>query len=201
MGSLLVKSVLLLPLMILIVIASGCSTPKGATAEEQRAYTLEVREEGLAAFYASDPNLEEKVKAAEGYIFFSNFAMHPGWMTLANGYGVLENNSTKEQTFVRMFRFGIGPGLSFKGVYALVLINNPDTLKKFAEGASALAGFVEACFRFGDFGGSWALEGAFGADVEAYGWTHTGLGIELTFLGGRVWPKAELNKSTAAESP
>ena len=191
-----VRAILLVAVSVFV---GGCAAPKGNTVEEKRAYALEVRNNALPQLYEKFPDLEDKVKSAAGYLFLSNFAIHPGWATFANGYGVLQDNSSQDVTHMRMFRFGIGPGISVKGAYALVVLENQEALEKLREGAMAFGGFVEACFNFGDFGGSAALEGMAGAGVEAYVWTHTGLGIELTLLGGKVWPKAALNDTTNPE--
>ncbi len=169
--------------------------PKGDTPEAQRDYTLKVRDEALQELWERKPEVQEKYNAAAGDLFLSNFSFHAGFLTLANGYGVIEDHETKERKYVRMFRFGIGPGLAIKGLYLLALIPDKESLQKVMEGSWAWGGFLEASFKFGDFGGTANLEGAAGP-LEAYSWTHTGFSLELTFLGSKVYLKDALNESS-----
>ena len=97
---------------VITALASGCSMPKGYTAEAKREYTLQVRDTALQELWERSPEVQEKYNAAAGDLFLSNFSFHLGWITFANGYGVIEDHATKERKYVRMFRFGIGPGLA-----------------------------------------------------------------------------------------
>lgn len=134
--------------------ASGCVGPKGETDEEKIAYAHQVRDEALQVFYERHPGLEEDVKSASGYMVFSNFSIHPGMFSYASGYGVLTNNQTQHETHSKWFRLTLGPGIAVKGAYVLVVVNDPELMKKLEDGKWLLFGGAEAALRFGDFGGN-----------------------------------------------
>ena len=173
---------------------AGAVITAGLCGVAWRAYALQVRQEALDAFYAENPKVKEKADEAAGTYFMSGFAMHPGLLTFANGYGIVENHRTKEIKFTRQVRFGIGPGISIKGNYLLVLVHDEELLKHFVYGRWEQGAFAEASFVFGDFGGSAVAEGTFTGKVDAYMWTHTGLGLELTLAGAHIGGDEELNE-------
>ncbi|RKY18377.1 MAG: hypothetical protein DRQ55_13490 [Planctomycetota bacterium] len=168
------------------LIAPACSTPNGETPAEMRAYSLSIRAEALEMIYDEQPELEAEIEAAAGYAIFSNLCIHPGLMTFANGYGILENNATGELQHMRMFRFGIGPGIAVKGFYTLLIIDDPEVLAEAWEGAGASGGYLDASFVFGDFGGDATASGTFGEGARGYIFTHTGVALEATLAFGSV---------------
>lgn len=181
-----------LPILALaLALVSGCSSPEGKTAAEQKAYTIMVRDEALAELYVRNPEAKAQLEAAPGYVFLSGFSVHPGLLTFANAYGIVQNNAAATQTHVRLTRFGIGPGLTVKGYYAVVILNDPEMITALEHGKWIGGGFAEASFKFGDFGGSAAVEGS-GGHVETYVWTHTGVALELVAGYAKVGPEEEL---------
>lgn len=172
--------------------ASGCATPDGDTPQEKRDYTLDVRKEALAELYAENPGAKAEADAAAGTFFLSGFSLHPGLLTVANGYGVVENNATGEKTYVRLGRFGVGPGISVKGYYLFVMIDDEETLHELEEGGYFGGAFAEASFELG-FGGSAAATAVFNDAVHGYIWTHTGVALELTLAFSHIGGEDELN--------
>lgn len=169
-----------------VLVSAGCAAPNGETAAEQRAYALAVRDEALARIAAEDPELRGQIDAAPGYMLFSNFSVHPGILTFANGYGILQDNASGQQRHMRMTRFGIGPGLSVKGFYTLVIIDDPALVSQVWDGASISGGYLDASFMFGDFGGDATAMGSFHDGLRGYLFTHTGVAIEATIAFGSV---------------
>jgi lipid-binding SYLF domain-containing protein len=183
-----------LPLLALsLAVVTGCASPEGRTAVEKKAYTMNVRDEALAELYAREPQARAQLESAPGYVFMSGFSLHPGILTFANAYGIVQNNKTGQQTHIRLTRMGIGPGIAVKGYYLVVMLNSEEAVKAVEEGRWSGGGLAEASFRFGDFGGSAAAEGlGGGVSTESYLWTHTGLSLELAAVYGKVYPEDEL---------
>ena len=171
----------------------ACTGPGGSTVGEQRAAALEMKVDALAEIYSEFPELESQVEEAAGHAVFSNFSLHPGMVTFASGYGVLEDHASEKVTHLRMFRFGVGPGLAIKGFKLLFVIKNEDALADIKSGKFVFGGFADASFKFGDFGGGVSGVLSLTSDVDAYLWTRTGFALELTIAGGRVWPNDHLN--------
>jgi len=183
-----------LPLLALaLAVVSGCAAPEGRTAVEKKAYAMSVRDEALAELYAREPQARAQLEAAPGYVFLSGFSLHPGILTFANAYGIVQNNKTGTQTHIRLTRMGIGPGIAVKGYYLVVVLNSEEAIDAIAHGRWSGGGLAEASFKFGDFGGSAAAEGLGGSvATESYLWTHTGVSLELAAAYGKVYPEEDL---------
>src|SRR6185436_2894006 len=165
----------------------------GRTAVEKKAYAMSVRDEALAELYAREPQARAQIEAAPGYVFLSGFSLHPGILTFANAYGIVQNNKTGTQTHIRLTRMGIGPGIAVKGYYLVVVLNSEEAIDAIAHGRRSGGGLAEASFKFGDFGGSAAAEGLGGSvATESYLWTHTGVSLELAAAYGKVYPEEDL---------
>jgi len=184
---------LLAPLFATLLLVAGCASPEGHTPADKRAYTLKVRDEALAELYVRAPESQALIAAAPGYVFMSGFAIHPLGMTFGNAYGVVQNNATGKQTYVRLTRFAVGPGLAVKGYYGVVTIDKPEDVAKFEAGAWYGVAFADATFKFGETGGSAAAGDTSKASSHGWLWTHTGVSLEVAAGGGKLYPEEELN--------
>ena len=183
------------PILFLVLgaaVLAGCASPDGNTAAEKKAFTLKKRDVAMAELAVRDPSAKATIDAAPGYLFLSCFGIHPGFGTFANGYGVIQDNKTGKQVFIRMSRFCIGPGLAVKGYYAVVTVPTEEAMTALETGPWYGTAFAEASFQFGKTGGSAAAEATNKAQ-HAWMWTHTGVSLELAAGGGKVWPVEELN--------
>lgn len=180
------------------LLSASCLAPSGNTVAEKRASALEMRETALAALYEDKPGLKEKVEKSAGYAVFSNFSIHPGLLSFANGYGVLTDNATDDVTHQRWFRLTLGPGLAVKWLYALILFDKASDVERFAKGPWMAGGQAELAFVFGDFGGALEAGWAFRRGVDVEYTTHTGVAVEIELIGiGKVTTKEKLNRSPA----
>lgn len=166
----------------------------GSTPAEQRASMLQDRDEALATLYQRDPDAEAALPEAAGYLVLKGFSLHPGMMTFATGTITVFDNATAQPIFERMFRFAVGPGLALKSHRVVMLIHNPETLKRLANSPWLLGGLLEASFHFGDFGGSAAAATAADEDVTTYYWTQTGFSLEAAIGVLKAWQASALNE-------
>lgn len=188
-----------LPALLLgALLSASCLAPSGKTVEEKRASALEMRDKALATLYEDKPSLKEKVENSAGYAVFSNFSIHPGLISFANGYGVLTNNETDELTHQRWFRLTLGPGIAVKWLYAVVLFDKTSDVERFAKGPWVAGGQAELGFVFGDFGGALEAGWTFRRGTDVSYTTHTGVAAEIELFGiGKVTNKKKLNQSSA----
>ncbi len=184
---------ILAPLFATLLLVTGCASPEGHTPADQRAYTLKVRDEALAELAVREPESQALIASAPGYVFMSGFSLHPGLMTLGNAYGVIQNNLTGKQTYVRLTRFAVGPGLAIKGYYGVVTIDTPEALEKLEQGTWYGVAFADASFKFGETGGSASAGDTSEISSNAWLWTHTGFSIEVAAGGGKLYLEDELN--------
>lgn len=179
-------------LVVGLSVLAGCASPEGKTVAEKTAYTLKVRDEALAQLAVRDPSAQAKIKSSAGYLFMSGFSVHPLFGTFANAYGVLQDNKTGKLTYMRLGRFGLGPGLAVKGYYLVATLPTAEAVTMVAEGKWAFGALAEASFHFGSTGGSAVAETA-GGLADQWLWTHDGVSLELAGVLGKVYPEDELN--------
>lgn len=181
-----------LPLALGLAVLAGCASPDGETLAEKQAFTLKKRDVAMAELAVRDPAARAKTEVAIGYLFMSCFSIHPGFGTFANGYGVIHNNRTGRETFIRMTRFGLGPGLAVKGYYVVATLDNLEDVEALEQGTWYVGAFAEASFRFGGTGGSAIGETVRGQN-EVWVWTHTGVSLELAAGGGKYYLDDSMN--------
>jgi len=113
------------------VAASGCAKAKGDTPAAKRNYTLDMREDTLKKLYKQDPGAKAKIKAAAGYGVFSNVGMNLLVLASGNGFGVVRDNKSKRDVYMKMKELGFGIGIGAKDFYAVIVFHSPEALKTF----------------------------------------------------------------------
>jgi len=188
----------LVPLLLLLSLATSCRGPQGSTPQEKHASALAMRDQALAALYEDNAGLEAEIQQAPGYAVFSNFSIHPGFFSFASGYGLLFNRSAGRETHLDWIRLTLGPGIAVKGLYVLVVFHDQELLDSFEETRWSAGGQAEASFIFGDFGGALEAGWLFNRKVAVYYVTHTGVALELELIGfGRSSSDRKLNDALA----
>ena len=96
------------------LLVAGCATPQGDTASEKRASVQEMTQNTLAEAYRLNPGLQTKVKRAAGYGVFSNRGTKFLVVSSGSGYGLVRDNRTGRDTYMRMAEVGGGLGFGVK---------------------------------------------------------------------------------------
>jgi len=99
--------------------------PKGHSTAEKRGNIRKQRDEMLAELYASKPPMKKTIKHAAGYATFKQVNVNLFLLATANGYGVVVDNRTKKETFMRMGSIGGGIGAGVKDVRVIFVFYNP----------------------------------------------------------------------------
>ena len=86
--------------------------------------------------------VKEKVANAPGYATFSAVNINVLLLATARGTGLLVNNETDEETYMKVLSLGGGLGAGIKDLSILIVFNEHDALDKFVNsgwqaGASA----------------------------------------------------------------
>jgi len=179
--------------VLILFIVSGCATVKGNTKEDRRQYVLDMRQSALEELYAIKPKAESQVENAAGYGVFSNINTHLMFVGAANGYGVIENNATKESTYMKMFGLGGGFGLGVKDYRAVIIFKKEEDMVRFIEKGWDFHGQVDAIAQSGEKGASLSGAKSVDLDIITYQLTEAGIALQVTFQGTKFWKFAELN--------
>jgi len=171
--------------------------PSGAPNEpriiQARQQVREVAQDALASLYEYNPGARRVVERAAGYAVFSTFGVKLFFAGGTTGKGVVVNERTGRQTFMKMVQ--VQGGLGF-GV-------NQNRLVFVFTNASALRNFIDQGWEFGGQGNLSAIAGGQGAmfsgaaavspGVYLYQITETGLAATLTVSGTKYFKDTALN--------
>ena len=177
---------------------AGCMSPGGTTAAEKRADVHRTTDEVLAEAYSKQPDLKKKVANAVGYGVFTNFGLKILLFASGNGYGVVHDNKTGKDTYMRMQEFGAGLGLGAKKFRAVMVFNTRDALDTFTTTGFEFSGKANAAAKADDdTGGAVDAQGTTGQlqGLEIYQFVDAGLDLSAVLTGTKFYPDKELNDS------
>jgi lipid-binding SYLF domain-containing protein len=179
-----------------LVLAAGCQSPKGTTAQEKRNYTENMRKEALAELYQEHPEARSQLSNAPGYAVFSNVGSKIFMLATGSGFGVAVNNRTGKKIYMKMIEAGGGLGMGIKKYKAVYIFNDKSALDTFVTSGWQVGGDADAGAEYGDTGGSAAA--AVNTDqvvsaVTVYQFTDAGVSVSAVATGTRYYPDDELN--------
>ncbi len=190
------RPVLLLTMVVLALLAAnlgGCATAQGSNPAEKRAYALSMVDQTLSDLYAQRPEAKAKVRAAAGYGVFSNIGTNLIFVSTGGGFGVIRDNETGDDTFMKMGEVGVGLGLGLKDFRAVFIFHDPNVLIDFIDAGWEWGGEADAVAKSGDQGGAVGAAGNVHRGIEVYQFTENGIALSATVSGTRYWPDEELN--------
>lgn len=175
-----------------VLLVAGCATPQGDTAAEQRASVQQMAQDTLAEAYRLNPGLQGKVKRAAGYGVFSNRSTKFMLVSSGNGYGLVHDNRTGRDTYMRMAEVGAGLGFGIKDFRAVFVFRDAQTLSQFVNSGWDFGGDVGAAAKTRTQGEQ-VSAGASAQGIEIYQFTDRGLELAATVAGTKYWRDEELN--------
>jgi len=130
---------------------------------------------------------------AAGYAVFSDFGFKLLYGGAEKGSGVAVNNSTKHETFMKMFELQPGLGLGASKFKLILVFDTADEFNKFVTsgweaGANLLAGAKTKTE-----GGAYAGAVTVSPGVHMYQMTEEGLIVGISITGGKFYPDKDLN--------
>jgi len=178
--------------IILSLSIGGCATTTGKTASEKRQSVLAVKNKALSDLYKVKPDVKAQISSAPGYAVFSNVNVNIIFASFGGGYGVVRNNKTGKDTFMKMGEVGLGLGLGAKDFRVVFIFHNADTMKRFIDQGWAFGAQADAAAKASDKGA--AVGGEITVDnITIYQLTETGLALQATVKGTKYWKDDALN--------
>src|SRR5262245_823073 len=184
---------LIVTLSLLAAFLGGCASPKGNTAQEKRDYVLKEREATLTELYKLRPHTKESVAKSAGYGVFSNIGASVILVSAGGGFGVVHDNGTGKDTYMKVGSGGVGPGLGAKDFRAVFIFNNKDALNSFMHDGWDWSAETEAAAKTGDQGGAANTSANSSGAIEVYQITKTGIIAAVKLAGTKYWLDEELN--------
>ena len=186
------KSLLMGTCVILALAIGGCATTGGSTANEQRQSILSMKNEVLSDHYKQKPDVEAQIASAPGYAVFRNANVNVILASFGGGYGVVRNNGTGKDTYMKMGEVGFGLGLGAKDFRLVFVFHSKDSMNRFVENGWAFGGQADAAAKANDQGA--AVGGELTVDnMTIYQLTQSGLALQATIKGTKFWKDKSLN--------
>jgi lipid-binding SYLF domain-containing protein len=112
--------------------------------------------------------------------------------SISGGYGLVTNNQTGQQTYMKMGKIGIGVGAGIKDFRTIFIFHNSASLKRLINYGWIAGLSSDAIAKASDKGG--ALAGSLAADnITIYQLTESGLSMQVTLTGAKYWKNDALN--------
>jgi lipid-binding SYLF domain-containing protein len=128
--------------------------PSGKDVAEKRAEVRKQRDEMLAELYRSKPDAKDQVSKAVGYATFKQTDVNLLLVASSNGYGVLTDSRTKQDTFMRVASLGGGLGAGIKDLRVVIVFNDADVMQQFLDKGWQFGGKADASAKYEDTGAS-----------------------------------------------
>ncbi len=143
---------------------AGLFGPKGDDIEEKRAYIREQGQEMLGDLYDAHPELKDSLKDAVGYATFRQSDVNLLLVASGFGYGVLHDNRTDEDIYMRVASLGGGFGAGVKDMRVVFVFNDEAVMDSFIDKGWQFGGKADASAKYEDTGA--AAEGNARANVD-----------------------------------
>lgn len=171
---------------------SGCATAKGGSPVEKRADAQQMRSDTLATFYAKYPQMRGELAKAPGYGVFSAVSTHTIIVSSGNGFGIIHDNATKKDTYMRALKLGGGLGVGIQDVRGVVVFHDAKVMQQVLDHGWGVTGKAEAAAKAGDSGGAGSVVITL-PGMSIYRFTEKGAMVGGAIEGAKIWKDEELN--------
>lgn len=176
----------------LLALALGGCVVSGGSVEQKRAAVHEMKNEVLSELYRRKPDVQQQLQGAPAYAVFSSANVNVILASFGGGYGVMHDNRSGQDTYLKMGEFGIGLGAGLKDFRVVMIFHTQDAIDRFMDYGVGIGAQADAAAVASDQGG--AVAGELQLDnITVYQLTQTGLALQATIKGTKYWRDEELN--------
>jgi len=184
------KLKLLMPLFAALFLGACVS---GSNVSEKRANIQKMRAETLTKLYKLEPGARTRIRKAAGYAVFSNIGVNLFLLSTGSGWGVVHDNKSGKNIYMKMASGGIGIGLGIKDFRGVFVFTGRKYIDWFVNRGWDASAQADAAAKAGDKGGAWAGAVDVAPGIKLYQITEHGLALQATIQGTKYWKDSELN--------
>ncbi len=173
--------------------AAEKSDVSSVEAAKKRDALLKIRDDALEDFYATKPEIKEELTKAVGYAVFDASQVNIVLFVGGTGGGVLVENETGKETFMKMRRVGTGPGIGYKSFRQLMIFKDRSLLDQFRTLGADVGASADATMKIGDKGVALAPNVSFNPLLSVYQITDRGVLLQANWGAVAYQPDAGLN--------
>jgi lipid-binding SYLF domain-containing protein len=161
--------------------------------KQEKADIRNMAKETLARLYKAQPSAKKAVSKSAGYAVFSNFGLKIFVAGSGTGKGLIIDNKTKKETFMKMIELQAGFGIGIKKFRLVWVFENHKDVTEFINSGWELGGQTSASAKLGDEGGAFAGAMSVSPGIWLYQLTDDGLALEVTGKGTKYYKDDDLN--------
>jgi lipid-binding SYLF domain-containing protein len=168
-------------------------TPNEGKVIQGRIQVREMAHDALATLYETAPGTRRVVERAAGYAVFSTFGVKLFFAGGTTGKGIVVNQRTNRQTFMRMVQVQGGLGFGVNQNRLIFVFTNEAALQNFINQGWEFGGQANLSAMASGKGAMMSGAAAVTPGVYLYQLTQTGLAATLTVGGTKFFKDADLN--------
>lgn len=176
----------------LMLTVSGCVTSPSMSKMDKRNAIIEMKNDVLNELYRNKPDVKNQIASAPGYAVFDNTNVNVIFASFGGGYGVVTNNLTNANTYMKMAEAGIGFGAGVKDFRLIMIFHTQAAMTRFLEKGWAFGAQADAAAIAGDKGAATGGEATVD-NITIYQITKNGIALQATIKGTKFWQDEELN--------
>jgi lipid-binding SYLF domain-containing protein len=147
----------------------------------------------LADISNASPDAAHAAKSSAGYAVFSNFGFKILFMGSSNGQGVAVNNTTHQQTYMKMIELQPGLGLGAQTFRVLFVFDTPQAFDDFVNSGWQGGANAMAAAKSSTEGGAAAGAVTVSPGVNMYQITDKGAIVGVSLTGAKFYKDSDLN--------
>jgi lipid-binding SYLF domain-containing protein len=160
---------------------------------QKRQQVREMAHDSLATLYEISPGARRAVEHGAGYAVFSTFGIKIFFGGGTTGKGIVVNNRTHRDIYMKMVQVQGGFGLGIKKDRLIFVFETYRSMRDFINQGWEFGGQASAAAMFADQGGTFAGAVSVMPGVYLYQITETGLSASLTISGTKIYKDDVLN--------
>jgi len=161
--------------------------------QQKKADIRKMAKETLARLYKAQPSAKKVISKSAGYAVFSNFGTKILIAGGGSGKGIVYDNKTKKETFMKMIEVQAGLGFGIKKFRVVWVFENHKDVNEFINSGWEFGGQTSTAAKLGDQGGAFAGAISVTPGIWLYQLTDDGLALELTGKGTKYYKDGDLN--------
>jgi lipid-binding SYLF domain-containing protein len=150
-------------------------------------------QDALASLYEIAPSARRAIEKAAGYAVFSTFGVKLFFAGGTTGKGVVVNNRTQRQTFMKMVQVQGGLGFGLNQNRLIFVFTNEQALRNFINQGWEFGAQANLSAMANGQGAQYSGAAAVSPGIYLYQLTNTGLSATITVSGTKYFKDTDLN--------
>jgi lipid-binding SYLF domain-containing protein len=171
--------------------------PEGVPSESKviqaRHQVREMSQDALASLYEIAPNARRAIERSAGYAVFSTFGVKLFFAGGTTGKGIVVNQRTHRQTFMKMLQVQGGLGFGVNKNRLIFVFTNEKALLNFINQGWEFGAQANLSAMAGGQGAMFSGAAAVSPGIYVYQLTDTGLAATITVSGTKYFKDPDLN--------